>query len=214
MPSVNLIASRRVEKRRQRQNIRKLTYVTMAELGLVVLAISFMSLRLVSVNGHVADLNDQIRKLEPTVSEIASLQTETTHMLPKVTVLDNAKADTLFWYKNMITLTDSLPPKTWLTSVTTGGTAAAAGGAPVAGAVATAADPPTFNITGVAIDQASVGEAMLRINSAATMDHADLSFVQQQKIGTVDTTAFQMTVHVKPENRQDPVKGEQDAKNS
>jgi Tfp pilus assembly protein PilN len=175
-----------------------------------------MSLRLVSVNNHISDLNDQIRKLEPTVSEIANLQQATQLLVPKVTVLDNAKADTLFWYANMNSLSDSLPPKTWLTAVTSGGDAAPAPPAPTAPGVpaAPAGDPPSFNITGVAIDQAAVGEAMLRMNATPSMDHADLSFVQQQKIGKTDTTSFQMTVHLRPEERPDFEKGDQDAKKS
>ena len=40
---------------------------------------------------------------------------------------------------------------------------------------------------------------MLRMNQAPSLDHVDLAFVQQQKIGTADTVAFQMTVHLKPE---------------
>ncbi|MDQ2798500.1 MAG: hypothetical protein M3Y13_02530, partial [Armatimonadota bacterium] len=46
---------------------------------------------------------------------------------------------------------------------------------------------------------AVVGETMLRMNQSPTLDHVELAFVQQQKIGDADAVGFQMTVHLKPE---------------
>ena len=128
MPSINMIAARRAEKRRQEQNIRKLVYGIIAEIGVVVAATGALGTTFVRLNNQSADLSGQIRKLQPKVNEIQKLQQDAGRLQPKVETLDGAKADTLFWYSNLYAITNSLPPKTWLTSLGTGG--AGGGGRP------------------------------------------------------------------------------------
>ena len=195
MPSINMIAVRRADKRRQEQNIRKLLYGILGETGMVVFAAIVIGGRILVMNGHVADLTDQLHKLQPRVTEIQALQSQTAAMQPKVATLDGAKTDTLFWYSSLGAVTDSLPPQTWLTSL--GTSSAAPGAAATPGAFA--GTDPTLNISGVAMSQATVGETMLRMNTAPALDHVDLAFVTQQKIGQANAVSFQMTVHLKPE---------------
>ena len=186
-----MIAGRRAEKRRQEQNIRKLIYGISAEIGCVVLAVSFLTVRTVSLHSHLQDLSAQIQSLEPKVNKIQQLQDASAALQPKVKTLDGAKADTLFWYSNLYAIANSLPEKTWLTSLgATGG-----GGAPGSAAGA----DPTVSLAGVTLNQSLVGEAMLRMNQSPGMDHVELAFVQQQKTGDTDTVSFQMTAHLKPE---------------
>ena len=195
MPSINMIAVRREEKRRQEQNIRKLLYSILGEIGLVIAVAFVITARILVTQNEVNKLSDRVNALQPSVTKIQQLQSQTAALMPKVQTLDGAKADTLFWYKNFYAVTTSLPPKTWLTSL---GTVGAAG----AGAVtpgAASGDDPTLSLAGIAMSQAVVGETMLRMNQAPSLDHVDLAFVQQQKIGSADTVAFQMTVHLKPE---------------
>lgn len=197
MPSINMIAVRREDKRRQENNIRKLLYAILGEVGVVVLLAFVLTARILVTTGRVADLNEQLHKLQPRVAAIQNLQAQTADMLPKVQTLDGAKADTLFWYKNFYAVTASLPPKTWLTSLGTGSGSGAAPGSAAPGSAS--GDDPTLSLAGVAMSQATVGETMLRMNQAPSLDHVDLAFVQQQKIGTADAVSFQMTVHLKPE---------------
>jgi len=206
MPSINMIAVRREEKRRQEQNIRKLLSAIIGEIGLVVAVAFVMTARILVTQNEINRLNDRVRALQPSVTKIQDLQTQTAALLPKVQTLDGAKADTLFWYKNFYAVTMSLPPKTWLTSLATGGGPAAAGITPGAAG----GDDPTLNLVGVAMSQAVVGETMLHMNQSPSLDHVDLAFVQQQKLGTADAVSFQMTVHLKPEAStfKPPVKGD------
>jgi len=195
MPSINMIAVRRQEKRRQEQNIRKLLYAILGEVGLVLAVAFLLTARIVVTQNQIGRLSDRVNALQPSVTKIQQLQSETAALVPKVQTLDGAKADTLFWYKNFYAVTASLPPKTWLTSLGTG--AASAAGAVTPGTAD--GDDPTLSLAGVAMSQAVVGETMLRMNQAPSLDHVDLAFVQQQKIGPVDAVGFQMTVHLKPE---------------
>lgn len=194
MPSINMIALRRDEKRQQEQNARKLLYSIAGEVGVVIAVASVMTARILVAQSHISDLSDRLAKLKPQVAQIQSLQAQTAALQPKVDTLDGAKADTLFWYNNFYAVTGSLPAKTWLTSL--GTSAAAEAGATPGTAAGT---DPTLNLSGVAMTEAAVGQSMLRMNQSSRLDHVDLSFVQSQKIGTADAVSFQMTVHLKPE---------------
>lgn len=193
MPSINMIALRREEKRRQEKNVRKLLYSIAGEVGLVVAVAFVLTARILVVQSHISDLSDQLEKLKPQVAQIQTLESQTAALQPKVTTLDGAKADTLFWYDNFYAVTASLPPRTWLTSLGTSSdnTNSAPGNAGGA--------DPTLALSGVAMSQATVGESMLRMNQSPMLDHVDLSFVQAEKIGTASAVSFQMTVHLKPE---------------
>ena len=195
MPSINMIAVRREEKRRREQNIRKLLYAILGEIGLVVTLTLVMWARILVTQNQLNTLGDRLVKLQPSVTRIQQLQSQTDALMPKVQTLDGAKADTLFWYKNFYVVTSSLPPQTWLTALNTGTTASPTAVAPGSAS----GDDPTLNLSGVAMSQAMVGETMLRMNQSPALDHVDLSFVQQQKIGLVNAVSFQMTVHLKPE---------------
>jgi Tfp pilus assembly protein PilN len=195
MPSINMIALRRGEKRHQEENARKLLYSIAGEVGLVVVVAFVMTTRILVTQNHLNDLSDQLNKLKPQVAQIQALQTQTAALQPKVDTLDGAKADTLFWYNNFYAVTASLPPKTWLTALGTGTSGTAVGAAPGNAS----GDDPTLNLAGIAMSEATVGESMLRMNQSPMLDHVDLSFVQAQKLGTANAVSFQMTVHLKPE---------------
>ena len=195
MPSINMIALRREQKRHQEQNARKLLYSIAGEVGVVAAVAFVMTARILVTQHHISDLSDQLAKLKPQVAQIQNLQAETVALQPKVDTLDGAKADTLFWYNNFYAVTASLPPKTWLTSLGTGSAAASTDGAPGNAA----GTDPTLSLSGVAMSEATVGDSMLRMNQSPMLDHVDLSFVQAQKIGAANAVSFQMTVHLKPE---------------
>lgn len=192
MPLINMIAVRREDKRRQEQNIRKLLYAIVGEIALVFVVTSVMLGRILVTQNEINRLSDRLKTLQPSVTKIQQLQSQTAALLPKVQTLDGAKADTLFWYENFYAVTASLPPKTWLTSIGTGGQGSATPGA-------ASGDDPTLNISGIAMSQAVVGDTMLRMNQSPSLDHVELAYVQQQKIGPTDAVGFQMTVHLKPE---------------
>ena len=195
MPSINMIAVRREAKRRQEQNIRKLLYSILGEAGLFVAVTFVMMARILVTQGHINDLSDRLSKLQPQVLQIQNLKSQTAALQPKVTTLDGAKADTLFWYDNFYAVTSSLPQQAWLTSLGTGSDPAAA-----ANPGAASGSDPTLALSGIAMSQAAVGTTMLRMNQSPLLDHVDLAFVQQQKIGTANSVSFQMTVHLKPED--------------
>ena len=197
MPSINMIAVRREEKRRAERTLRKLLYGIAGEVGTVVMVAFVLAGRILVTQGQVSDLSDKIAKLKPGVTRIQQLEGQTAALVPKVQTLDGAKADTMFWYGGFYAVTTSLPAQTWLTSLGTGSASAATALAPTPGAAS--GEDPTLSVSGVAMSQAAVGAAMLKMNQSQALDHVDLAFVQQQKLGDAEAVSFQMTVHLKPE---------------
>ena len=66
MPSINMIAVRREDKRRQEQNIRKLLYAILGEIALVLVVTFFVML------GRILVTQNQINRLSPTGSNPCS----------------------------------------------------------------------------------------------------------------------------------------------
>lgn len=196
MPSINMIATRREEKRRGERTLRKLLYGIAGEIGVVILVAFVLVGRILVTQGQVSDLSEKLAKLKPRVALIQQLQSQTDALVPKVQTLDGAKADTLFWYGGFYAVTTSLPAQTWLTSLGTASTPSA-DAAPTPGAAS--GGDPTLSVSGVAMSQDAVGTAMLKMNQSQALDHVDLAFVQQQKLGDANAVSFQMTVHLKPE---------------
>jgi len=204
-----MIASRRADKIRRENNLRNTVYAILAESGVVLLALGFLTIRLGAISAQVAVLNGKIQTLQPKVNQIQKLQQETARLMPKVQTLDGAKRDTLFWYNGIFAVSNSLPPKTRLTGLSPTG-AGPADVAVIPGQVS--GKDPTIQVNGIATSHATVGDAMLKMNGAPQLDHVDLAFDQTQKVGKQDTVAFQMTIHLKPE--EDPGKGAADVKKS
>ncbi len=204
MPSINMIANRRAEKKRQETEYPQAGLRHQRGNRMRPGRHQCPDLHMVNVRGQVADLGGQIQKLEPKVNAIDDLEKQTQTLTPKVVTLDGAKADTLFWYSNLSAITGSLPQNAWLTSLAAAGTGGAPGSA--------SGTDPTVLLSGQSLNQSQVGEAMLRMNQSPGLDHIDLAFVQQQKTADQTTVAFQMTVHLKPE--PSALAGANDAKKS
>jgi Tfp pilus assembly protein PilN len=195
MPSINMIAARRAEKRRRENNLKNIAYAIIVEIGIVLLCLSYLSIRYAAITARISELNGQIQKLQPKVSKIQKLQNLTARLMPKVQTLDGAKSDTLFWYGNITSISRCLPNKTWLTSMGTQ--------PPVMGTVispgAVSGPDPIISIAGVATSHSSVGEIMMRMNTLPNLDHVELTSDQMQKAGKNDVVNFQMTIHLKPQ---------------
>lgn len=188
MPSINMIAARRAEKRRQEQNTRKLIYGILTEFGIVLIVVSVMVSRIVATYNHIADLDDQIKSLQTKVDEIKHLQTATNALQPKVVALRDAKTSTLYWYTAVGNIASSLPQDAWLSNL-------AATGNPKG------SDPGTqakLNLSGVAQSQFAVGSTMLRMNTFPSIDQVSLNNVTQNTDPANPGVSFQLVVQLKP----------------
>jgi Tfp pilus assembly protein PilN len=210
MPSINLIAARREEKRRIEQHIRRLCYIVMFEIGVIVLVASVMVAQIVSVHGRIAQLDGQIGLMQVKVNEIQSLQQGTAALKPKVAILNEARNNTLYWYTALQTVASCLPNQAWLTSVGTSGDPST-GATPdkdtsskTSSTTATpTGPPPALTIAGQAANSDDVGLTMLKMNQFANISGVTLNSVTQGSSNGANTMIFSMAVQLKPNTATD-----------
>ena len=204
MPSINMIAARRSDKKRLENNMRRLLAVILAEVVLgVVLGLVF-TLNVWTINSRIADLGVDLAKLQPAVKKIESFEKATARLTPKLELLDDAKKQTSRWYGLMAKLSEVLPGGTWLTKISTD-TAVVPAGAP---------EPSGINVSlnGYATNQNRVGDAMLNLNSYRDFDRVELNFTQKGAIGTLEAVEFQIQTVLKNNETKKEDKSSGDAK--
>lgn len=184
MPSINMIAPRRAERRRLERDVRRLALVICVELIVGVILSGLLWARIYSTYARIGDLEVQLVKLQPDVKRIQTLQAATLKLKPKLQVLNEAKDRTLRWYNLLDKLSMSLPEKTWIQRIE---------GAP---------PPPDKNETqivfsGVAETQKLVGETMLRLYANQDLDDVGLSFTQATTVEKRQAYEFEVAATMK-----------------
>lgn len=164
MPSINMIAPRRAEKRRLECAMRKLAVLILAQLVFAVALGGWVFMKSLTTRATIAELNSQLQVLTPKIKKVAELDKQTSELKPKVELLNKAKLDTMRWYNTLDQLTRSVPSATWLTRLSTVSN-------PLSGTV--------LNINGVTCEQARVGETMMRLQGNPDFKSVDLHFTQK-----------------------------------
>jgi Tfp pilus assembly protein PilN len=165
MPSVNMIAPRRADKRRRERDMRRLVVVIIAELIFAVGLGGWVCTRILTTGNQIAELNTEIAKLKPIVRQIDEYDNARKKLDPKLNLLNQAKDCTMRWYGALDRLTQSMPGSTYLTKISTNSDAA--GGSDT-----------SVQLHGVSISQERIGETMMRIQSIPQFDSVDLHYTQ------------------------------------
>lgn len=193
MPSINMIAARRAEKKR----IEKMVYVTLlaivGEVALSLGVLGFMTARVHAANSNIRQLDSQMVKLKPTVERIQRYETEIKDLNPRLELLSQSREQTLLWYTIMHDLASSMPENTWLTGVATMmsvDASASASGTKVA-------PKATLNLNGTTSSQKLVGEAMLKLNECPEFEQVDLAFTQESANLNGKSLQFQIAAKVR-----------------
>lgn len=187
MPAINMIAPRRAEKRRLERDMRRLLIVIVVELVFAVGVGGWLCTRLFTTRAQIADLEVQLARLQPVVSQIERYEKATAKLEPKLKLLDKAKDNTLRWYNTLDRLTQCMPESAWLTQISSKADRAGASGS---GGL-------SVDIRGISANQATVGEAMLRINTIPDLKRVDLSFTQSSTVGNATAVEFEINAAMK-----------------
>jgi len=164
MPSINMIAPRRAEKRRLERAMRKLAVLVIAQLVFAVALGGWVFMKTLTTRATIAELNSQMQVLTPKIKKVAELERQTAELKPKVELLSKAKSRTMRWYNTLDQLTQSVPSSTWLTRIAT---------------LSPAGGDTTLNINGVTSEQARVGETMMRLQTNPDFRSVDLHYTQR-----------------------------------
>lgn len=186
MPSINMIAPRRAEKRRAERDMRRLAMVILAELVFAVCLGGYVCTKLWATRCQISDNQAQITKLQPQVREIERYESDTAQLTPKLGLLNQAKIRTMRWYNTLDKLTQSMPAQTYLTRLSTGK------GSPTDTTV-------TVSLTGVSSAQANVGEAMIRLQSVPDLQSVELHYTQKACVNTSPAVEFEIGAGMKPD---------------
>ncbi len=165
MPSINMIAPRRAEKRRLERAMRQLVMLILAEFVFVVALGGWVFTKTLTTRATIAELNAQLQTLAPKIKTIQELDNKTAKLKPKVDLLNQAMTRTMCWYNTLDRLTQSVPASTWLTRLST--------------STAAGSKDLTLNIAGLTDEQARVGETMLRLHSNPDFKSVDLHYTQK-----------------------------------
>jgi len=180
MPSINMIAPRRVEKRRLERDMRRLVAVILAELVCAVAIGGWVCTKLLTTRNRIGDLDVQLARLQPIVKQIEGYDSATKTLAPKLDLLNKAKERTMQWYNSLDRLTQSLPQSTYLTRIATkrsdkkedAGT--------------------TVNLSGISISQAKIGETMLRLTAIPDFKKVDLHYSQASCVNGCPAIEFEI----------------------
>lgn len=178
MPSINMIAPRRAEKRRLENAMRRLALLIMAELVFVVALGGWVFTKTLTTRATIAELSAQQQTLAPKIKIVQELDKKTAQIKPKVDLLNQAMVRTMCWYNALDRLTQSVPESAWLTRIST---ATSAGDKDV-----------VLTIAGMADEQARVGETMLRLYSNPDYKNVDLRYTQKGTQGLAETVEFEI----------------------
>jgi Tfp pilus assembly protein PilN len=193
MPNINLIAARRADKKRVEQNTRRLCLGLAAEMGALVLLVSWVGARQISLRGALSAADAHLTRLEPTLKRIDQIEKDTGVLKPKLDTLVAAKADTLRWRAMLQIVSQSVPANAWLTGITSSGTG----------------EDTTIAIAGSAGSQTLVGETMTRLGSFPVFDTVELRFTQLAGGGPenqVPRVNFEIGAHLKSTRPAEPAK--------
>lgn len=184
MPSINMIAPRRAEKRRFERDMRRLVIVIIVELVVAVGLGGWMCTRYFTTRAQVDELTAQLAKLEPVVKEIEQYDKATAKLKPKLDLLNQAKDDTMRWFNTLDRLTQCVPSSAWLTQINTGRDRDGSS--------------LTISLNGMSATQANVGEAMLRLHTIPELENVSLHYTQERVNRTGSAFEFEIGANMKP----------------
>lgn len=199
MPTINLIASHRAEKKRIERLTRQLFFGLAASAGLFVSTGLYLTAARVQRAADLRDAEAHLQMLQPKLDRIAQVEKDKGILQPKVETLQTAKLNTLRWKAVFQVVSQSLPPDTYLNNLSATGTD----------------DSTSIKLNGLTATQTLVGETMTRLNTNPLFDKIDLAFTQSSPVSSVDPTprvTFEIGAHLR--SLMPPKKDEKDDKNA
>lgn len=196
MPSVNMIAAKRAEKKKLEEHVR-IALITV--LGLIAIAIgilSFMTARVYGTTHAIRNVDEELRKIQPTVEKIKDYEAQINELMPRLNLLTESRDQTLLWYRVLQNMSYSMPEQTWLTSMATKVTS-------TAGTDGKTDQITVVDLKGLSSSQRLVGEAMLRLNQAPDLDGVDLVYTQIGSATGLNVLDFNITAKLKNGNRKE-----------
>ncbi len=195
MIRINLLPFRAARKK---ENIRRQVSIFFLSLAFLLIILFYYNF---SLNGKIDNLNAKIKetktdleKYEKINKEIAQIKKKLSNLKKKMAVMDTLEANRFAPIKLMNAMTQVVVPKRmWFTSLRTKG--------------------PKVNISGVAMDNTTVADFMVRLENSGLFKEVDLKTLKRSKTKKGVTAQFKTFKIVctkmpliKPEQEKKPAK--------
>ena len=179
MPNINLIAARRQEKRRMEKLTRQLFFALSRTVAGFVAVTSYFITQRFALVGDMAEADTRMSKLQPKLLEIDRIKKETAEKQPKVETLEKARYETLRWTMLFQSVSLSLPPDVWLTSL----------GAPEGDAI-------VVTLAGSAPSQIVAAQVVQNLLKQPLFDQVEIPSVNRNDLDK--RVMFQILAHIRP----------------
>lgn len=184
MPSINMIAPRRMNKLRLEKKIRYLVLALLAEIVLAVVLGMGLSYKWWGTTARTANYETQLTKLKPIVDEIESYKSKTEELKPKLNLLNEAKDRTMSWYGMLDKMMETIPGNCHLNRISILNTNSSTSDS--------GAKTQQLTLFGVAQSQAKVGETMLRLQQVPELNAVELHYAQTPLGGNRSGVEFEI----------------------
>lgn len=193
MPTINMIAPRRMNKLKMEKRVRYLVLVLLAEFTLAVGIGMGFSYKLWGTTNQISNYDTQLTKLKPVVAEIESYRTLTNKLAPKLDLLNEARERTMSWYGMLDKMMGTMPTSCRLTRISIVNTNNSAKDS--------ASKTQQMTIFGNSQSQAKVGETILRLQRVPELKNLELHYAMTPNGGTQPGVDFEIGAEFNSRNK-------------
>jgi len=185
MPSINMIAPRRAERKRLESNVVRLLVVILVEVVAIVGISGLLLTRVYGTRVTITEKQVKLEELRPTVNKIEFYDKATKDLKPKLDTLNQANSETSRWCRVLDQVSISLPEKTWLTRLGTD-------------PIQPAAAELCVKLNGISANQELIGDTMLRMHDTVSdFSRVDLHYTQKAVVGGLTAVEFELAGAIK-----------------
>ncbi len=182
MPLINLIQEQRLVVKQREKQMRLLMLAAFSVGALSFVGAGYFTMEAAAFRGKTASLQQQVKKLEPTVKLVEQNQKEITRLRPRLTTLVSAQEGTQRWIQIFDHLSRNTPDGVWLTAVRC--------------AAQDKKKPIGVQINGTSATQDAIGAFLLRLQSCPQLGKATLKFTQERVSSAGKGIEFQVDAEV------------------
>jgi type IV pilus assembly protein PilN len=172
MIRINLLPFRAARKK---ENIRRQVSIFLLSLAFMLIILFYfnfsLSSKIKALNTKIKDTNAELKKYEKDNKEIAQIKKKLENLKKKMAVMDTLEANRFAPIRLMDTMTVVVVPnRMWFTSLQSKG--------------------PRVNISGVALDNTTVADFMVRLENSGLFNDVDLKTLKRSKSKKGKTSNF------------------------
>ncbi len=181
MIKINLLPFRAARKK---ENIRRQVSIFLLSLAFLLIVLFYYNWSLGSkidgLNAKIKETQTELKKYNKINQEIASIKKKLSNLKKKMAVMDTLEANRFEPTRLLDVMTEVIVPKRmWFTSMES--------------------KDQSININGIALDNKTVADFMVRLEESGLFSEVDLKTLKQRKVQKSNLKSFQINCKKKPQ---------------